>query len=184
MSDNCAEGEKTVTITLNPNMGGTFEDYLVIKTGGDEAVKRIPLTAIINKANQTIAWTDKSLTTADRQVSIATASSNLAMNYEIVSGSEFAIAENNTLDLPAISVINAGKFTIRAYHDGNESYNAVEDTKEFTSTIGTIVFDNNKTGGINILPLALPFETAISIRAPTPFWSSFANGSFSKIFAS
>ena len=144
LSENCGIGEKTVTVTLNPNIGGTFKDYLVIKTGGDKVVRKIPLTAIINKADQTITWTDKSLTTADRQVSIATASSNLAMSYEIVSGSEFAIAENNTLDLPAISVINAGTFKVKAYSEGNESYNAVESEKEFISTIGTIVFDNNK----------------------------------------
>ena len=144
LSENCGIGEKTVTVTLNPNMGGTFEDYLVIKTGGDKVVRKIPLTAIINKADQTITWTDKSLTTADRQVSIATASSNLAMNYEIVSGGEFARVENNVLGLAAISVVDAGTFKVKAYSEGNESYNAVESEKEFTSTIGTIVFDNNK----------------------------------------
>ncbi len=144
LSDNCGIGEKTVTITLNPNMGGTFEDYLVIKTGGDKVVEKIPLKAIINKANQTIAWTDKSLTTADRQVSIATTSSNLAMSYEIVSGGEFARVENNVLGLAAISVVDAGTFKVKAYSEGNESYYAVESEKEFTSTIGTIVFDNNK----------------------------------------
>lgn len=143
LTDNCGIGEKTVNVTLNPTVGGTFKDYLVIKTGGDEVVEKIPLTAIINKANQSIEWTSETSTTADRQVQLAKSNQGVLMNYEVVSGSEYAKVENNSLNIPSITILKAGTFKVKAYNSGNESYNAVSAEKEFTSTIGTIRFDNN-----------------------------------------
>ena len=147
LTDNCGIGEKTVNVTLNPTVGGTFKDYLVIKTGGDEVVKKIPLIAIINKANQSIEWTSETPTTADRQVQLAKSNQGVLMNYEVVSGSEYAQVENNSLNIPSITILKAGTFKVRAYNSGNESYNAVSAEQEFRSTIGTIRFDNNEGKG-------------------------------------
>ncbi|MBR5824218.1 MAG: hypothetical protein IKY67_08765, partial [Paludibacteraceae bacterium] len=91
LNDNCGIGEKTVTVKLNPTIGGEFTDYLVIKTGGEEVVRRIPLTATIHKQNQTINWTVENLTTADRQVQLAKSDKNTSIYYEIVSGGDYAI---------------------------------------------------------------------------------------------
>ena len=144
LNDNCGIGEKTVTVKLNPTIGGEFTDYLVIKTGGEKVVKKIPITATIHKQNQTINWTVESLTTADRQVQLAKSDKNTSVYYEIVSGGEYAIVENNNLGLSSVSVIKAGTFKVRAYNDDSDIYNPYStEEKEFTSTIGTIQFDNN-----------------------------------------
>ena len=144
LNDNCGIGEKTVTVKLNPTIGGEFTDYLVIKTGGEEVVRRIPLTATIHKQNQTINWTVENLTTADRQVQLAKSDKNTSVYYEIVSGGDYAIVENNNLGLSSVSVIKAGTFKVRAYNDDSDIYNPYStEEKEFTSTIGTIQFDNN-----------------------------------------
>ena len=149
LTDNCGIGEKTVAITLNPNMGGTFEDYLVIKTGGDKVVKKIPLIATINKSNQSIEWTSETPTTADHQVQLAKSNQGVLMNYEVISGGEYAKVENNSLNIPSVTILKAGTFKVKAYNSGNENYNAISAEKEFTSTIGTIRFDNNEGKGNN-----------------------------------
>lgn len=144
LNENCGIGEKTVTVKLNPTIGGEFTDYLVIKTGGEKVVKKIPLTATIHKQNQIISWTVESLTTADRQVQLAQSDKNTSVYYEIVSGGDYAIVENNNLGLSSVSVIKAGTFKVRAYNDDSDIYNPYStEEKEFTSTIGTIQFDNN-----------------------------------------
>ena len=144
LNENCGIGEKTVTVKLNPTIGGEFTDYLVIKTGGEKVVKKIPLTATIHKQNQIINWTVENLTTADRQVQLAKSDKNTSVYYEIVSGGEYAIVENNNLGLSSVSVIKAGTFKVRAYNDDSDIYNPYStEEKEFTSTIGTIQFDNN-----------------------------------------
>ena len=144
LTGNCGIGEKTVTITLNPTIGGTFNDSLVIKTGREEVIRKIPLTATINKQDQIISWTVDNLTTADRQVQLAKSDKNTSVYYEIVSGGECAIVENNNLGLSSVSVIKAGTFKVRAYNDDSDIYNPYStEEKEFTSTIGTIQFDNN-----------------------------------------
>ena len=150
LSNNCEIGEKTVTVTLNPTIGGEFNDSLVITTGGGEVIRKIPLTATIHKQNQIISWTVDNLTTADHQVQLAKSDKNTSVYYEIVSGGEYAIVENNNLGLSSVSVIKSGTFKVRAYNDDSDIYNPYStEEKEFTSTIGTIQFDNNGGNGDN-----------------------------------
>lgn len=119
-------GAGTATLTAEAGNGTTY----IKKT----ATKQI----IVNKADPNINWIVNSLTTVDRQVKVAESDKNIDILYEIV-GNGAQVTDNGT----TISVTEISTFKVKAYNSGNENYNAISDEKEFTSTIGTIRFDNN-----------------------------------------
>ena len=137
ITNTCGIEDNSVTVTCNPNKRGEYKAYLVISTGGDEATKRIPLEAKIIGSTQTINWTNDTLTTVDKNVIIAKTNSDLPVFFEIIEG-DCAEITNDGL---TISINNKGTFSVKASHPGSNTYEPIEETKVFKTTIGTIRFD-------------------------------------------
>ena len=139
-------GTSTVKVIFSPKKEA--DDYtanLAIYVGEDTTTPEliIPITGKGAKAKQEIYWLNYALTTADKEVKIAntTASSPQPITYTILAGNDVAVVNGNN----TITILDEGKFTLRAVQEGNESYLATGTIeKEFTTNIGNLIFDNKK----------------------------------------
>ncbi len=140
-------GTSTVKVIFSPKEE-TETNYianLVLYVGDQPVPQKIPITGQGKKAEQSIYWLNISnLTTADKEVNLAhtTASTQQPITYTVVPG------DNNVVKLNedgSITVIGEGKFTLEAQQEGNNSYKPTNTiTKEFTATIGNLIFDNKE----------------------------------------
>ena len=145
-SPTCGDyGTSTVKVIFSPKKEADYTANLAIYVGEDTTTPKLtrPITGKGAKAKQEIYWLNYALTTADKEVNIAqtTASTRQPITYTIIAGNDVAaVNDNNT-----ITILDEGKFTLRAVQEGNESYLAtgiIE--KEFTTNIGNLIFDNKK----------------------------------------
>jgi len=115
------------------------------------------------KSSQTISFTpipDKKLTDAPFQLT-ATASSGLAVTFEVVSGPA-------TISGSTLTITGVGSVTVRATQAGNSDYNPVSGEQTFTvdlfdgledETVGVSVFPNPASASIVVN--ATSFKTVI-----------------------
>lgn len=149
-SPTCGDyGTSTVKVIFSPKKGIDYTAKLAVYVGEniETPLLTIPITGKGAKAKQEIYWLNYPLTTADKEVNIAntTASSQQTITYTILSGNDIAVVNDNN----TITILNEGKFTLRAVQKGNDSYLATETIeKEFTTNIGNLIFDN-KIGNNN-----------------------------------
>ena len=148
-SSTCGDyGTSTVKVIFAPKKEANYTAKLAIYVGEKTEPKiTIPINGVGARAKQEIYWLNYPLTTADKEINIAqtTASTRQPITYTLVSGNNIvAINEDYTL-----TILNEGTFTLSAQQMGNESYLPTEKiTKEFTVTIGNLIFDN-KNGDNN-----------------------------------
>ena len=143
-SSECGKyGTSPVKVIFTPKKEADYNAQLAIYVGEniETPLLTIPITGKGTKAKQEIFWLNYPLTTADKEVNIAktTASSPQPITYTILSGNDVAVVNGNN----TITILNEGKFTLRAIQEGNDSYlltGTIE--KEFTTTIGNLIFDN------------------------------------------
>ena len=138
-------GTSTVKVIFSPKKETDYTANLAIYVGEDTTTPKliIPITGKGAKAKQEIYWLNYALTTADKEVKIAntTASSPQPITYTILAGNDVAVVNGNN----TITILDEGKFTLRAVQEGNESYLATGTIeKEFTTNIGNLIFDNKK----------------------------------------
>ena len=149
-SPTCGDyGTSTVKVIFSPKKGIDYTAKLAVYVGEniETPLLTIPITGKGAKAKQEIYWLNYPLTTADKEVNIAntTASSQQTITYTILSGNDIAVVNGNN----TITILDEGKFTLRAVQEGNDSYLATETIeKEFTTNIGNLIFDN-KIGNNN-----------------------------------
>lgn len=148
--DNNLTGEPAITIPTKTNH--TFEGYYTAVNG--DGLQIIAANGNVNagvsgytdgdkkwqketdvtlyaywKQNQTITWTqDFGSPIRSNVITLsASASSPLGVSYEVTANADKVELEGNTL-----TCLKAGTVTIRAYHDGNESWNAIEMSRNIT----------------------------------------------------
>lgn len=149
-SPTCGDyGTSTVKVIFSPKKGIDYTAKLAVYVGEniETPLLTIPITGKGAKAKQEIYWLNYPLTTADKEVNIAqtTASTHQPITYTILTGNDIAVVNGNN----TITILNEGKFTLRAVQKGNDSYLATETIeKEFTTNIGNLIFDN-KIGNNN-----------------------------------
>ena len=143
-SSECGKyGTSPVKVIFTPKKEADYTAQLAIYVGEniETPLLTIPITGKGTKAKQEIFWLNYPLTTADKEVNIAktTASSPQTITYTILSGNDVVVVNGNN----TITILDEGKFTLRAIQEGNDSYLATDTIeKEFKTTIGNLIFDN------------------------------------------
>ncbi len=146
-SSDCGKyGSTPIKVIFSPKKEINYTAKLAVYVGENIETPKliIPITGKGAKAKQEIYWLNYPLSTADKEINIAqtTALTQQPITYKILSGNDVAIVNNNN----TITILKEGKFTLSAIQEGNNSYQATKTIqKEFTTTIGNLIFDN-KTG--------------------------------------
>jgi hypothetical protein len=146
-SSDCGKyGSTPIKVIFSPKKEINYTAKLAVYVGENIETPKliIPITGKGAKAKQEIYWLNYPLSTADKEINIAqtTALTQQPITYKILSGNDVAIVNNNN----TITILKEGKFTLSATQEGNNSYQATTTIqKEFTTTIGNLIFDN-KTG--------------------------------------
>jgi hypothetical protein len=148
--------------TLDGNiLTPTAEGTLVIKAvqAGNYEYEPVEkeVTIQVTKRDQTITFDVKETVKVNDKITLsATASSNLDVTYQIVSG-------NATLDDNTVTFTEAGKVQIKAIQAGNNEYNATEKVVSITVTKSTAI-DNLSVIGAKIYPN--PVTDILNIELP------------------
>lgn len=143
----CGEYEtSTVKVIFSPKEETNYTANLVLYVDDQPVPQKIPITGQGKKAEQSIYWLNISnLTTADKEINLAhtSASTQQPITYTIISDVNDVVQLN---DDHTITIIGAGTFTLQAQQMGNDSYEETAKTKvkEFTATIGNLIFDNKE----------------------------------------
>lgn len=124
----------------NASIGITYHHNVVSPAAGDEATitivsangainRTFKVTGRTIKKTQTIVWEDGISPMTVGKTHDDPASAALPLNYEVISGSAVEVLDGNR-----IHAIAAGEATVRAYNDGDDTWNAVSGTFDFTVT--------------------------------------------------
>ena len=139
-------GTSTVKVIFSPKEDTNYTANLVLYVGDQPVPQKIPITGEGKKAEQSIYWLNISnLTTADKEINLAhtSASTQQPITYTIISDVNDVVQLN---DDHTITIVGEGTFILQAKQEGNTSYYATDTTekKEFTATIGNLIFDNKE----------------------------------------
>lgn len=124
----------------NASIGITYHHNVVSPAAGDEATITIrsangainqtfKVTGKTVKKTQTLVWQDGISPMSVGKTHINPASAALPLNYEVISGSAVEILNGNQ-----IHAVAAGSATVRAYNDGDDTWNPVSGTFDFSVT--------------------------------------------------
>ena len=108
----------TFTVSMVTSEAGTFNGTIDI--AGRDKSAQVTVTGIVEKYNQTINWAPAEAYNYDAAIPVATATSDLAVSYEIADPSVL-VFENG-----AFRTLHAGTTTVTAKQAGNYKYNAAE----------------------------------------------------------
>ena len=118
----------TFTVTLNTAAAGTFDG--TINIAGREKTAQVAVSGTVEKYNQTITWNPAQSYNWDDAIAVATASSNLAVSYEISDPTVLKF-ENG-----AFVKLHAGNVTVTAKQAGNYKYNAAANVAKTFAIVG------------------------------------------------
>lgn len=152
-TDACSDATVNVEVTYTSSIVGTDVANLIIYNSTNRIETSITATTV--KKNQTLTWAANiSPMSVGKTLEEAPASAALSLNYEVVAGGESVLEILNGNQIHAIA---PGTATIRAYNDGDDTWNPVSGTYDFTVTELKVQriewmqsFTNLKTGGENI----------------------------------
>ena len=118
----------TFTVTLNTAAAGTFNGTINIE--GREKTAQVAVYGTVEKYNQTITWNPAQSYNWDDAIAVATASSNLAVSYEISDPTVLKF-ENG-----AFVKLHSGNVTVTAKQAGNYKYNAAANVAKTFAIVG------------------------------------------------
>lgn len=151
-TDACSATTLNIPVTYTSSIVGTDVANLIIYNSTNRIETTITATTV--KKDQTITWADNISPMAVGKTHTKPASAALSLNYEVVAGGESVLEILNGNQIHAIA---PGTATVRAYNDGDDTWNSVSDTYTFTVTELKVQriewmqsFTNLKTGGENI----------------------------------
>ena len=181
----------TISVALNTSVAGEYSTTVHVEGRGKSA--DVPVTAVVEKYDQTISWETAEAYAWGDVIALASATSGLDVTYEI-SDPTLLKYENG-----AFVKLHAGEVTVTAKQAGNYKYNAAEDVvraftiagqitsaqesktivygaeeswngidlSEYTVGTHTIPFETtNATGGVRTITLTLTVNKQETLNVP------------------
>jgi len=123
-----ATQKDTILVGFNTNAAGSFSGTITIEGRGKSAI--VAVSGVVEKYNQTITWNPTQSYNWNDAIAPATASSNLAVSYEISDPTVLKF-ENG-----AFVKLHAGSVTVTAKQAGNYKYNAAANVAKTFTIVG------------------------------------------------
>ena len=124
----------TISVALNTSSAGEYSTTVHVEGRGKSA--DVPVTAKVEKYDQTINWEPAETYNYGEAIPVATATSGLEVSYEISDESVLKF-ENG-----AFVTLYAGEVTITAKQGGNYKYNAAEDVVRTITIVSPTTYDD------------------------------------------
>jgi len=147
-----AETGTTVTIQFNPTSAGAKEATLKVKVGTTNYSIDVPLSGNAKKLNQEVTWPTSQLSLGEELTAgEITTSTGYTPTLSSTNTTNISIEDNYR-----ITGLAAGNAIVSIHVDGNDFYNAYDDTKELTITnLLTTYIDWDQTKDLTRLTTAM-----------------------------